>query len=76
MNIKNLKQAYKIYDNSLKKMQNIRVLLSFIYEKNICYYPINYMFTIIQRDEKNVTNNIIQITNILSAIIENKLNNK
>ena len=68
MEIKKVKEAYKIYDNSFGYMERIRALLK-ILNPETSDYPCNFLLTIALRDLKSAGNKISKCSDILSKIL-------
>ncbi len=68
MDIRKIKEAYKIYDNVFGYLQRIKALLT-ILNSDEAEYPSNYLLTIAKRDLKSASKNISKTWDILHKII-------
>ena len=68
MDIRKVKEAYKIYDNSFGYIQRIRALLN-ILDPDEANYPSNFLLTIALRDLKSADKKISKCQDILTTNI-------
>lgn len=68
MDIRRIKQAYKIYDNAFGYMQRIESLLT-ILDSDKDEYPSNFLLAIAKRDLKQADKKMSKCWDILAKII-------
>lgn len=69
MNIRKVKEAYKIYDNAFAYMQRIKALIKIV-DNEETNYPSNFLLTIALRDVKSAGKKLIKCSDILSHVIK------
>ncbi len=65
MSYKKIKKIYRIQNDCFNCCATIRVLLRVLEERNYDNYPVNYLLTILLRDEKSAAKKLFETTNIL-----------
>lgn len=69
MEIKKIKEVYKIHSNAVGYLQRIRALLTILDDNGNADYPSNFLYTIALRDIKSVIKNICKSEDVLSSLI-------
>lgn len=75
MDIRKVKESYKIYDNAFGYMQRIKALLTILDSDN-APYPSNYLLTIALRDLKIAGKKMSKCSDIFAKTIKHDNRNK